>query len=115
MAGQGLLLRSRSVRDNQLFREKTMKHLLLIPALLATLALVACEKPTTVNMPVTPVAVPGPAGPTGATGDTGSTGSTGSTGATGYDGAKGATGAMGATGEGNTTVIVVPPAASAPN
>jgi hypothetical protein len=73
-----------------------MKHSLLISALLATLALVACDRPTVVTVP-TPVAVPGPAGPTGATGGTGATGSTGDTGKTG----------------GNTAVIVVP-AASAP-
>ena len=85
-----------------------MKQVFLIPALLGALMLSACEKPTTVNVPATPVivpVVPGPAGPAGATG---------ATGATGYDGAKGSTGATGATGDGNTTVIVVPPAASAP-
>jgi hypothetical protein len=68
-----------------------MKQVLWIPALLTALSLVACDKPTVVNVPA-PVAVPGPAGATGATGATGSTG---------------------ASGEG-TTVIVVPPAASAP-
>ncbi len=62
----------------------------------ATLALGACDKPpVVVNVP----AVPGPAGPAGATGDSGATG---------------ATGATGKPGEG-TTVIVVPPAASAPS
>ncbi len=70
-------------------------------AIAATLALAACDKPTVVNTPAPVVVVPGPAGPTGATGNTGATGSTGSTGATGT------------AGEG-TTVIVVPPAASAP-
>ncbi len=77
-----------------------MKHSMLIAALFASLSLAACERPTTVVVP-TPVAVPGPAGPTGATGEQGNTGSTGSTGATGKPGD-------------GTTVIVVPPAASAP-
>ena len=77
-----------------------MNHPILVSALLATLSLTACDKPTVVNVP-TPGATPGPAGPTGATGGTGATGSTGNTGATGK------------TGEG-TTVILVPPAASAP-
>jgi hypothetical protein len=69
-------------------------------ALLAALSLAACDKPTVVNVPA-PVAVPGPAGPPGATGDQGSTGSTGSQGATGKPGD-------------GSTVIVMPPAASAP-
>lgn len=86
-----------------------MKQVFLIPALMGALMLSACEKPTTVNLPATPVVVPGPAGATGATG---STGATGNTGATGYDGAKGSTGATGASGD--TTVIMVPPAASSP-
>ena len=75
-----------------------MKNSLLISALLATLSLVACEKPTVVNVPATPVAVPGPAGPQGATGSQGVEGSKGETGKTG----------------GDTTLIVIPPAASAP-
>jgi hypothetical protein len=93
--------------------------MILTAALLATLALAACDRePVVVNVP-TPVAVPGPAGPTGATGATGNTGNTGytgatgNTGATGYTGATGDAGAKGTTG-GDTTVIVVPPAASAP-
>lgn len=78
-----------------------MKHSLLISALLATLALAACDRqPTVVNVPAVPVAVPGPAGATGATGATGSTG---------YTGATGDTGATGKTG-GGTTVIVTPAA-----
>jgi hypothetical protein len=103
---------------------KIMKYSLLLTALVAAVALSACEKqPVVVNNPV-PVAVPGPAGPAGATGNTGNTGATGSQGytgdsgatgaqgASGYDGAKGATGATGDTGAtgGNTTVIVPPPA-----
>ena len=84
-----------------------MNRSILVGALLAALTLAACEKPTVVNVPATPVAVPGPAGPQGATGNTGSTG------ATGTQGNDGSTGATGKTGSG-TTLIVVPPAASAP-
>jgi hypothetical protein len=90
-----------------------MNRTMLIPALFAALTLAACDKPATVIVPGPAVAVPGPAGPTGATGATGGTGATGSTGNTGDTGYTGATGATGKTGEG-TTVIVVPPAASAP-
>lgn len=90
-----------------------MKHSILTLALLATLGLAACDnRPEVIYVP--PAAgTPGPAGPTGATGNTGNTGNTGSTGSTGspgYDGSKGDTGKPG---EG-TTVIVMPPAASAP-
>jgi hypothetical protein len=60
--------------------------------MLAAFCLSACEKPTVVNVPPVQVAVPGPAGPTGATGSQGKEGRPG-------DG---------------TTLIVVPPAASAP-
>lgn len=81
-----------------------MNKVFLMPALLGALMLSACEKPTTVNVPATPVIVPVVPGPPGAPG---------ATGAPGTDGAKGATGATGATGD-NTTVIVVPPAASSP-
>lgn len=96
-----------------------MNHSMLITALLAALSLAACDRPTVVNVPATPVAVPGPAGPQGATGEqgntgnTGYTGNTGATGSTGYTGATGNTGATGKSGDG-TTVIVMPPAASAP-
>jgi hypothetical protein len=72
-----------------------MNRSILISALLATFSLVACEKPTVVNVPATPVAVPGPAGPQGATGDQGTAGAPGKP-------------------ADNTTLIVVPPAASAP-
>lgn len=68
-----------------------MNRSTLILALLATLGLGACDRPTVVNVPATPVAVPGPAGPQGATGNQGSTGKSGE----------------------GTTVIVMP-AASAP-
>ena len=78
-----------------------MKTTLLISALLATLTLAACDKPTVVNVPATPVAVPGPAGPQGETGSQGATGYQGS------EGVQGETGATGKTGDG-TTVIVVP-------
>ena len=76
----------------------------LIAALLAALALAACDRPVVVNTPPAPVAVPGPAGPPDATG------SQGSPGAPGYDGSKGEPGTPGT----GTTVIVTPPAASAP-
>ncbi len=81
-----------------------MNRTLLISALLATLSLAACDRPTVVNVPATPVAVPGPAGPQGATG---------SQGATGYQGSEGVQGETGETGDG-TTVIVVPAEAAAP-
>jgi len=81
-----------------------MNRSMLVAAPLATLSLAACEKPTVVKVPATPVAVPGPAGPPGATGDQGATGSQGGT---------GSQGATGKPGEG-TTLIVIPPAASAP-
>ena len=72
-----------------------MNQTVLASMLLIAVSLSACEKPTVVNVPtpvVTPV-VPGPAGPQGPSGTPGPTGKSG-------DGA---------------TVIVVPPAASAPN
>jgi len=93
-----------------------MNHTLLISALLATLSLAACDKPTVVNVPAAPVAVPGPAGPQGETGSQGATGSqgeAGSQGATGYQGSEGVQGETGKTGDG-TTVIVVPAEAAAP-
>ena len=93
-----------------------MKHIPIYLVLAAAVGLSACQK--TEAPAVQPVVVvPGPTGATGATGATGTSGSTGSTGSTGYTGATGDTGATGATGRtgGNTTVIVVPPAASAPN
>ena len=82
-----------------------MKHTILISALLATLSLAACDRPTVVNVPATPVAVPGPAGPTGATG---------SQGATGTQGDEGSKGATGKTGD-STTIIVMPPASAPAN
>jgi hypothetical protein len=77
-----------------------MNRSMLMGTLLAALSLGACQRPTVINVP-TPAPVPGPAGATGATGATGDPGSQGNTGRTG------------ATGE-NTTVIVMPPAASEP-
>lgn len=74
-----------------------MNRMILISALLATLGLAACDRPTVVNAPATPVAVPGPAGPQG------------DAGVQGGDGAKGETGKAG---EGST--VIVTPAASAP-
>jgi len=97
-----------------------MNRSILIPALLATLSLVACDQPTVVNVPATTVAVPGPAGPAGATGSQGETGyqgnqgETGSQGETGYQGAEGSQGATGKTGEsGDATTVIVVPAAPA--
>ena len=76
-----------------------MKSSILISAVLATLSLAACDKPTVVNVPATPVAVPvavpGPPGPQGATGNTGS------------DGMKGDAGKPAE----STTVIITPPPA----
>ena len=66
---------------------------MILSALLATTYLSACDKPTVVNVPATPVAVPGPAGPTGATGVQGDSGKPGT----------------------NTTVIVTPAASAASN
>lgn len=69
-----------------------MNRSMLVAALLAAVTLAACDKqPTVVTVPATPVVVPGPAGPQGPTGDPGKEGKPG-------DG---------------TTLIVVPPAASA--
>jgi hypothetical protein len=74
-----------------------MKNAALIAGLLLTLSLAACEKPTTVvNVPPPAEPVAGPAGATGATG---------------MAGPQGASGASGK--QGDTTVIVVTPPASA--
>ena len=83
-----------------------MNRSMLIAALLAALALAACDRPVVVNTPPAPVAVPGPTGPPDATGNQGSPG------APAYEGSKGEPATPG-TGTG-TTVIVTPPAASAP-
>jgi hypothetical protein len=63
-----------------------MNRLIPIATLLSALSLVACEKPTVVKVPAPSATVPGPTGPQGATGKTGD----------------------------SATLIVVPPAASAP-
>jgi hypothetical protein len=97
-----------------IFQGFPMKYTLPLFAVVAALSLVACDRPTVVSVPATPVAVPGPAGPTGATGDTGNTGSSGGTGATGSTGATGDTGKTGKTGDG-TTIIVTPPASAPAN
>ena len=76
-----------------------MKHAMLLPTVLISIMLSACERPTVIN------AVPGQAGPpspAGVTGSTGDTGATGNTGATGDPGERGKTG-------GDTVVIVPPP------
>ena len=80
-----------------------MNRLILISAMLATLSLAACDRPTVVNVPAAPAAAPGPAGPPGATGNQGSKGATGSQGSQGETGKSG-----------GSTVIVTPPAAPAP-
>lgn len=75
-----------------------MKYSTLLVALVAVFGLSACEKPTVVNVPPSPVAVPGPAvvvpGPAGPAGAPGSPG---------YDGAKGDPGKPG-----SETVVIVP-------
>lgn len=100
-----------------------MNHVIVISAVLAAVALSACEKPQPVTPTVVTVPVPGPAGPVGpggavgesgapgATGMPGLTGATGDTGATGSTGGSGATGAPGKTG--GETIVVIPPAAPA--
>ena len=86
----------------------------LILALLATLTLAACDRPSVINVPATPVAVPGPAGPQGATGNQGATGGQGDVGSQGATGSQGNVGSPGATGKsGDGTTIIVTPAASA--
>jgi hypothetical protein len=78
-----------------------MNRSMLIAAALAALSLSACDRPVVVNTPPAPAGVPGPVGPTGATGSQGNPG---------YDGSKGEPGKPGT----GTTVVVTPPAASAP-
>ena len=63
-----------------------MNYSLLFAALFAGLSVVACDKPTVVNVPA---AVPGPAGPQGATGNQGSKGTTGDQGSKGETGKAG--------------------------
>ena len=76
-----------------------MNRYLLIATPLLALGLQACERPAPTvvnNLPPAPVAVPGPPGPPGTPGTAGAPGTPGRTGT-------------------DTTVIVIPPAASAPN
>ena len=79
-----------------------MNKSMLLLAIVATMGLAACDRPTVVTVPATPVAVPGPPGPTGATGNTGNQGADGAPGATGH------------TGDG-TTIVVMPPASAPSN
>ena len=76
-----------------------MNRSMLIAALVAAVGLAACEKPTVVNVPATPMAVPGPAGPSGTPGTPGTPGTQGQTGRPGD----------------SATVIVVPPASAPSN
>lgn len=76
-------------------------------ALVTSLVLVACEKPTVVNVPADTVVVPAQPGPAGPAGPSGSTGATGDTGSTGNTGATGATGD-----NGDTTIIIPSPSES---
>ncbi|MBT9613583.1 MAG: collagen-like protein [Burkholderiales bacterium] len=86
-----------------------MKYSTLFVALVTVLGLSACDRPTVVNVPATPVAVPGPAGPQGATGTQGDTGTQGATGYQGDTGKTGATGTQGDTGKtGGDTIVIVP-------
>ncbi len=88
----------------------------LLLVLFAASAVTACDRPnpTIINVPAPmPAVVPGPPGPQGATGNQGSQGNQGNDGLKGNQGMQGNTGNTGRPGEG-TTVIVLPPAASAP-
>jgi hypothetical protein len=67
----------------------------LFATLLVTAFLVACDKPTTVNVPPPAVGLPGPAGPQGNPGSEGMKGDTGKT--------------------GDATTVIVVPAASSPS
>jgi hypothetical protein len=82
-----------------------MNRSLLVSTLFAVLSLSACDKPTVVNVPATPAAVPGPPGPQGVTGSQGEMGSQGMTGIQGETGKPGDA----------NTVIVLPPDAAAPS
>ena len=60
-----------------------MNRSILMAALVAAVGVAACDKPTVVNVPPTPVAVPGPAGPSGTPGTPGAPGQTGKPGDSG--------------------------------
>ncbi len=76
-----------------------MKNSVLFAALLLSLGLSACEKPTVVNVPPPAAPVAGPAGPAGPSG------------VAGPQGASGAVGEQGAT----TVIVVTPPASAVQN
>lgn len=88
-----------------------MKYSIVFPALLISLALVACERAVVVPA-ATVVTTPGPAGPAGPAGGDGASGAKGATGNTGATGDTGATGNTGDTGQrgktGGDTVVIVP-------
>lgn len=63
-----------------------MNRSILMAALVAAVGIAACDKPTVVNVPPTPVAVPGPAGPSGTPGTPGTPGAPGQTGKPGDSG-----------------------------
>lgn len=71
-----------------------MRYSMILVGLLTVLGLSACEKPTVINTPPTPVAVPGPPGPAGTPGSPG------------YEGPKGDPGKPG----GDAVIIVPVPA-----
>ncbi len=99
-----------------------MNNSILMTALVAALFLSACDKtPVVVNVPAETVVVPGPTGPAGKAGEQGvdgnkgDKGNMGNTGVQGNEGIQGDTGQAGETGKsGDTTVIITPPAESAP-
>lgn len=89
-----------------------MRYTIAFAAVLSSLVLSACDRPTVVApAPSTPVVVtvPGPAGPAGPQGTSGAPAEKGATGATGATGMTGAEGAKGEQGGG--TIVVVPPPA----
>lgn len=99
-----------------------MNRSIIMSLLIATLGLVACDKPVVVNVPEDKVVVPGPAGPAGQTGEQGTQGVSGNkgdigvkgnTGDAGVQGNEGSKGETGKSGE-STTVIITPPAAPEP-
>jgi hypothetical protein len=88
------------------------RFLLSMAALLAALTLGACDKqPVVVTVPTPVVTVPGPAvavpGPAGPQGDVGKPGDMGKPGDAGKPGE------VGKPGEGNTVIVMPPPAAPA--
>lgn len=95
-------------RPTAIPQEPSMNPSTVLLVLFAAAAATACDRPnpTVIAVPApTPTVVPGPPGPQGATGTQGNQGNPGN---------QGNQGATGRPGEGGSTVIVVPPAASAP-